>query len=192
MASDCSALSCFLNYYLQEILGYSPIMIGVAFLPMVATLVLAGGVSTTQLYPRLDAKIPVVAGMLIAAAGMAWLTGIGRHSSYGADILGPLMLFGLGIGAIMAPSMNAGTSGVEPRDAGVASATVNIAQQIGGSIGVALLNSVAASALTHAVADKDAAIHSYTAAFWCSSAIFVADAVACGLILRSGKPVVTE
>ncbi|SDX30610.1 drug resistance transporter, EmrB/QacA subfamily [Amycolatopsis xylanica] len=183
----------FLNYYLQEILGYSPIMTGLAFLPMVATLVLAGGVCTTQLYPRLGARIPVVAGMLIAAGGMAWLTGIGRHSSYAADILGPLMLFGAGIGAIIAPSMDAGTSGVEPRDAGVASATVTIAQQIGGSIGVALLNSFAASAFTRYLASKDAAspiiqadaaIHSYTTAFWCSSAIFVAGAVACGSLLR--------
>ena len=107
------------------------------------------------------------------------------------------MLFGIGIGAVIAPAMNAGTSGVEPRDAGIASATVNIAQQLGGSIGIAFLNSLAASALTRYTAGKDATnptvhadgvIHSYAVAFWCSSAILAAGAIACGLIMLSGKP----
>lgn len=187
----------FLNYYMQEILRYSPVLTGLAFLPMVATLVVAGGVCTTQLYPRFGAKLPVPAGMLIAAAAMVWLTGIGPDSTYAADILGPLMLFGLGIGATIAPAMNAGTTGVEDRDAGIASATLNTAQQIGGSVGIALLNSLAATALTGYLAGKDttsptvqaaAAIHSYTVAFWWSSAIFAIGAVLCGLILRAGKP----
>jgi EmrB/QacA subfamily drug resistance transporter len=187
----------FLNYYMQEILRYSPVMTGVAFLPMVATLVIAGGVCTTQLYPRFGAKIPVTAGMLIAAGAMAWLTGIGPHSTYPATILGPLLVFGFGIGATIAPAMNAGTTGVQPHDAGIASATVNTAQQIGGSIGTALLNSLAASALTRYLIGKDttsptvqtdAAIHSYTVAFWATSAIFAAGAVICGLVLRTGKP----
>jgi EmrB/QacA subfamily drug resistance transporter len=187
----------FLNYYMQGILRYSPVMTGLAFLPMVATLVIAGGACTTQLYPRIGAKIPVTAGMLIAAGAMAWLARISPHSSYTASILGPLLVFGIGIGATIAPAMNAGTTGVQPRDAGIASATVNTAQQIGGSIGTALLNSLAASALAHYLIGKnaasqivqaDAAIHSYTAAFWCSSAIFAAGAVVCGLILPAGKP----
>jgi EmrB/QacA subfamily drug resistance transporter len=187
----------FLNYYLQQVLHYSPVMTGVAFLPMVATLVIAGGACTTQLYPRLGAKIPISAGMLVAAGAMAWLTGIGPDSSYAADILGPLMLFGIGIGATIAPAMNAGTIGVEPRDAGIASATVNVAQQIGGSIGTALLNSLAASALARYLAGKDstiptvqtdAAMHSYTVALWATSAIFAGGAIICGLILRTGAP----
>ncbi|MET0473499.1 MAG: MFS transporter, partial [Mycobacterium sp.] len=187
----------FLNYYMQEILRYSPVATGVAFLPMVATLAVTGGVCTTQLYPRVGAKPLVFVGMLIAAGAMAWLTVIGTESTYVAYLLGPLILFGIGIGAIVAPAMNAGTAGVAPHDAGIASATVNVAQQLGGSIGIALLNSLAASALTRYLVGKDAtspavqsdsAIHSYTVAFWYSSAIFVAGALACGLILRSGTP----
>jgi EmrB/QacA subfamily drug resistance transporter len=138
----------FLNYYLQEVLHYSPVMTGVAFLPMVVGLVISGGVSTTRLYPRFGAKLPVTAGMLAAAGGMAWLTGIGPHGTYTATILGPLLIFGVGIGATIAPAMNAGTTGVHPQDAGIASATVNVFQQIGGSIGTPLLNSLAASSLT--------------------------------------------
>ncbi|GAA1699446.1 MFS transporter [Fodinicola feengrottensis] len=187
----------FLNYYMQEILRFSPVMTGVAFLPMVATLVLAGGLCTTQLYPRFGAKVPVPAGMLIAAAGMAWLTGIGPGSSYVGGLLGPLMLFGFGVGATMAPAMNAGTTGLAETDSGIASATLNTAQQIGGSIGIALLNSLAASALTRYLAGKDTssplvqtagAIHSYTFAFWCCSAIFAVGALICGVILPAGKP----
>jgi EmrB/QacA subfamily drug resistance transporter len=186
----------FLNSYMQGILGYSPVMTGVAFLPMVATLVIAGGLSTTQLYPRFGAKLPVPAGMLIAAAGLVWLTGIGPGSSYVADILGPLLVFGLGIGATIAPAMNAGTIGVQERDAGIASATLTAAQQIGGSVGIALLNSLAAAALAaHLVGrdassptvQADAAIHSCTVAFWWSSVIFVAGAAVCGLVLRAGR-----
>ena len=187
----------FLNYYLQEILHYSPVMTGVAFLPMVAVLMVTASVCTTQVYPRIGAKLLVFGGMMVAAGGLAWLTNISLTSTYGANILGPLMLVGLGMGAIFAPSMNAATSGVEARDAGVASATVNTSQQIGGAIGTALLNSLAAAALTSYLVGKnaqspvvqaDAAIHSYTVAFWWAAGIFLAGAVVCGLILRSGKP----
>ena len=187
----------FLTYYLQENLRYSPVMTGVAFLPMVGALMITATVSTTQLYPRFGAKVLVFAGMAIAAGGMAWLTGITSTSTYGANILGPLLMVGLGIGAVFAPAMNAATSGVEERDAGVASAMVNTSQQIGGSIGTALLNSLASSALTAYLVGRngksqavqvDAAIHSYVVAFWWAAGIFALGAIICGLILKPGKP----
>jgi EmrB/QacA subfamily drug resistance transporter len=187
----------FLNYYLQVILRYSPVMTGVAFLPMVAILMITATICTTQIYPRIGAKILVFGGMLVGAGGMAWLTGISLTSTYAANVLGPLLVVGLGMGAIFAPAMNAATSGVEAHDAGVASATVNTAQQIGGSIGTALLNSLATSAaasylvgkdVTNQIVQANAAIHSYVVAFWWAAGIFVAGAVICGLILRSGKP----
>ncbi|WP_369214752.1 MFS transporter [Streptomyces flavofungini] len=187
----------FLNFYLQGTLHYTPLMTGLAFLPMVGTLVVAGGIATTQLYPRLGARVPVAIGMLIAAAAMAWLTRIGSHSTYAEAVLGPLLVFGLGIGATIAPAMSAGTAGVRPGDAGIASATVNAAQQIGGSTGTALLNSLAASALARYLVGKDpasptdradAVLHSYSTAFWATSAIFAAGAVVCGLILPTQRP----
>ncbi len=187
----------FLNYYLQENLRYSPVMTGVAFLPMVAALMITATISTTQFYPRFGAKILVFLGMLMAGGGMAWLTGISLSSSYAANILGPLLVVGVGMGMIFAPAMNAGTSGVEAHDAGVASATVNTTQQIGGSIGTALLNSLASTAFAHYLVGKNptsqlvqanAAIHSYITAFWWAAGIFAAGAVICGLILKAGKP----
>jgi EmrB/QacA subfamily drug resistance transporter len=186
----------FLTYYLQEVLHYSPVMTGLAFLPMVAALMLASTITNIKLLPRFGPKMLAFVGMLVAAGGMAWLTRIDLHSSYGTDILGPLLIVGLGIGAVMAPSMNTATVGVRPSDAGVASATVQTMQQIGGSIGTALLNSLAASALASyligkaptAINQANAAIHSYTTAFWWSSGIFAAGAIICGLLLRSGPP----
>ncbi|MGW2282097.1 MFS transporter [Streptomyces sp. NPDC001770] len=186
----------FLTYYLQQILRYSPVRTGLVFLPMVAALMCASTASNIKLLPKFGPRVLAVFGMLIASGGMFWLTGITLHSTYVADILGPLLLVGFGIGSVMAPSMNTATSGVRPVDAGVASATVQTMQQIGGSIGTSLLNSLAASALTAylvgraptPVNEANAAIHSYTVAFTWAGAIFAAGAVICGLVLRSGPP----
>ncbi|MGH3070042.1 MAG: MFS transporter, partial [Streptosporangiaceae bacterium] len=136
----------FLTYYLQQTLHYSPVIAGVAFLPMIALIGLCANLSTIVLLPRFGPKPLVTLGMLLAAAGLVWLTRIGPHSGYAAAVLGPLMVAGAGFGFIIPTSMNTGTFGVTPRDAGVASATLNTGQQIGGSIGTSLLNTLAASA----------------------------------------------
>jgi EmrB/QacA subfamily drug resistance transporter len=193
----------FLTYYLQTILGYSPVITGVAFLPTIAMVMLFAQVSNIVLMPRVGPKPLVGLGMLIAAAGMAWLTRIGVHSGYASAVLGPLVVTGAGIGLSMPPSMNTGTFGVAGTDAGVASATLNVGQQLGGSIGTALLNTIATSAaaayvtshLTPAVATSPssqaalratAAVHGYTTAFWWTAGIFAGGAVVCGTLLRRG------
>jgi EmrB/QacA subfamily drug resistance transporter len=185
----------FLTYYLQATLLYSPVVTGLAFLPMIGTLMISATLATTLLLPRMGPKWLIGPGMLVAAAGMAWLTPIGLHSSYAANILGPLLVTGIGLGFVFAPAMNSATLGVQPQDAGVASATVNTMQQVGGSIGTALLNTLATSALTAYVAshtgpkllvEGNAAVHSYVVAFWWSSAIFAVGAVICTLLLRPG------
>jgi len=186
----------FLTYYLQEVLRYSPVQTGLAFLPMVAVLMFASTMTNIKLLPKFGPKILAFVGMLVAAGGMVWLTGIDLHSSYAANILGPLLIVGLGIGAVMAPSMNTATAGVQPADAGVASATVQTMQQIGGSVGTSLLNTLAASALTAYLVGRaptalnlaNASIHSYITAFWWAAGIFAAGAVICGLLLRPGPP----
>ncbi|MEU8874523.1 hypothetical protein AB0D24_25945 [Streptomyces javensis] len=132
-----------------------------------------------------------------AAIAMGRLTGNGPHSSYSAHILGPLMFLGIGIGATIAPAMNAGTTGAKAQDAGIASATVNVAQQIGGSVGTPLLNSLAASALASFLVGEDAnsqtvqtnaAVHSYTVAFGSTSAIFAAGASSAARSYESATP----
>ena len=183
----------FVTYYLQTTLGYSPIQTGLSFLPMIAMLVLAAQLSTNFLVPRFGPKVMVPIGMLLASAGMVYLTHLDAQSTYAADILPPLMILGFGMGLITPASMQAATLGVDRSSAGVASAMVNTSQQVGGSIGTALLNTLAATAaadylvahtpLTEAVL-ADAAIHSYAVAYWWSAAFFAFGAVLAAILFR--------
>jgi EmrB/QacA subfamily drug resistance transporter len=187
----------FLTYYLQLNLGFSPTKTGLAFLPMMAALMVTAQISTTVLVPRIGPKVVIPAGFAIAAIAMAWLTGIGVDSDFATAVLPQLILIGAGLGIVMPPAMALATSGVAPEDAGVASATVNTMQQVGGSIGTALLNTLAASAATNYLSGKDATdklvqaqstIESYTTAFWWSAGFFVAGAVIAFLLYRRGVP----
>lgn len=187
----------FVTYYLETTLGYSPVKTGLAFLPLTVAVIVVAAISNIALIPRVSARILIPSGLLVAAAGMALVTRIGLHSSYGGTILPPLMLVAIGMGLVFAPSMSLGTLGVAGADAGVASATVNVSQQIGGSIGIALLNTIATTAAasfvtTHATSAPtklllaQAAVHSYDVAFWICAAIFAGAAVVVGALLRSG------
>jgi EmrB/QacA subfamily drug resistance transporter len=193
----------FLAYYLQNTLGYSPLVTGLGFLPFSAALVISASAGQTALMPRTGPKPLIGLGMLIAAAGMTWLTRIGVHSGYAPTVLGPLLVTGLGLGQVAAPAMNTGTYGVAPRDAGVASATLNAGQQLGGSIGTALVNTIAASATAGYLAShlhpgtlpggpagaalvQQSLVHGYAVGFWWTAGIFAAGAAVCGALLRRG------
>lgn len=186
----------FLTYYLQVTLGFSAVMTGVAFLPMVAGISITAQLSNISLLPKFGPRPLIPVGMLMAAGSLWWLTRLGIHSSYLTDILVPLITMGLGVGLIFAPSFNTATLGVANHDAGVASALVNTSQQIGGSIGTALLNTLAASAATSYLVGRAptalnaelAGVHSYTAAFGYSAWIFVGGAILTAILLRSGAP----
>ncbi|MGW0324724.1 MFS transporter [Nocardia sp. NPDC003183] len=184
----------FLTYYLQLDLGFSPIRTGLAFLPMIVAMMVMAQVATMKLVPRFGPKIVLPTGFLLAALSLALLTGISLTSDYLTNILAPLLLIGAGLGAIVPASMSLATDGVAAADAGVASATVNAMQQIGGSIGTALLNTLAAGAAatymvgrdaTDATARANAAITSYTTAFGWSAALFVVGAAITALLYRS-------
>jgi EmrB/QacA subfamily drug resistance transporter len=189
----------FATYYLQTTLGYTPIQTGLSFLPMIGCLIVAAQLGTNLLVPRLGPKVMVPIGMLIAAAGMLWLTRLGVHSTYAADIMPPLMIVGFGMGTIMPASMQTATLGVQREYAGVASALVNTSQQVGGSIGTALLNTLAASALTAyltahpplahtppaiAAAVGEAAVHSYAIGYTWGAGAFLIGAVLAVLLFR--------
>ncbi|AZG45106.1 DHA2 family efflux MFS transporter permease subunit [Gordonia insulae] len=189
----------FLTYYLQQNLGFSPIRTGLAFLPMIGMLIVTATTSTAVILPRFGPRWLMTGGLLIAASGMVYLTQITETSSYATDILPALLILGLGIGASMAPAMQGAISGVSAEDAGVASATVNTMQQVGGSVGTALLSTIAASSASayvtthaaHVVNPAElaqlAAVHSYTTAFWVAAAVFAAGGVIAGSVVRSGK-----
>jgi EmrB/QacA subfamily drug resistance transporter len=185
----------FLTYYLQGTLRFSPVKTGVAFLPMVAALAGMAQVSNRVLLPKIGPKVIVPIGLLTDAVAMFMLHLVGLHSSYVSHVLPFLILLGLGFGLSLAPSFSTGTLALQPHDAGVGSATLNTSQQVGGSIGTALLNTLAAGAasayLVGRVASpanlRTAALHSYTTAFLWASLIFVVGAVIAGLILERGN-----
>lgn len=186
----------FLTYYLQLTLGYSPVTTGVSFLPMIAALVVASTTATAVLLPRLGPRLLIPPGLLIGAGGMVLLTGIGLHTSYVGGVLPGLVVVGFGLGVVFGCAMNMATYGADPDDAGVASALVNTNQQVGGSIGTALLNTIAASAAAGYVTAHgpgplvaaQAQVHSYTVAFWVAAGIFAGAAAVCGVVLPSGAP----
>ncbi|GAA3540809.1 MFS transporter [Amycolatopsis ultiminotia] len=196
LAIGMFAIFLFLTFYVQQNLQFTPIQSGFGFLPMVATLMLSATTATSVLLPRFGPKPLVPTGMVIAAVGMFWLSGIDLDSTYAGGVLGPLMVMGLGIGLSMAPAMSVATLGVATHDAGVASATVNTMQQVGGSIGTALLSTLASNAAASFVVGRaptpqlaaEAAVHSYTTAFTWAGVIFAAGAVVTGLLLRPGVP----
>jgi EmrB/QacA subfamily drug resistance transporter len=192
----------FLTYYLQVNRGYSPVTTGLAFLPMTVTVMVTAIVATTRLRSRFGPRPLVVAGMALGAAAMLILRGITMDSSYAGHILPALMIMGIGLGLVFSTVMNNATLGVRPADAGVASATVNAAQQVGASLGTALLSTLAASAATSFAAGHrptpalmaQAAIHGYTTAFTVSAGVFAAAALIAGLLFtrQQDEPVVAR
>jgi Major Facilitator Superfamily len=185
----------FLTYYLQGTLHFSPVKTGVAFLPLVAGLAGMAQVSNRVLLPKFGPKLIVPIGLLTDAVAMYFLHLVGLHSAYVTHVLPYLLLLGVGFGLSLAPAFSTGTLGLAPHDAGVGSAALNTSQQVGGSIGTALLNTLAAGAASAYLVGKvatpanlaTAALHSYTTAFMWSSLIFVAGAVIAGLVLKRGN-----
>ncbi len=196
LASGMFAVSLFLTYYLQESLHFSPVLTGVAFLPMVAAIVSTSTTVPATLLPRVGPRPLIAVGLLAGSGALFWLSRIDVDSTYASGVVGPLILMGLGLGTAMSTSINTATLGVQPQDAGVASASVNTMQQVGGSVGTALLSSIAGTAAAGYLAANagrpgaaaEATIHSYTAAFLAASVLFLVGAVVAGSIVRSGRP----
>jgi EmrB/QacA subfamily drug resistance transporter len=190
------AVFLFLTYYLQQGRGYTPIRTGVAFLPMSAAIMLSAIIATTRLRPRFGPRPLMVAGMLLGTGGMLYLTRLTMASSYASAILPALLLLGVGLGLVFSTSINSATLGVKPADAGVASATVSASQQIGGSLGTALLSTIAASAVSGYVTSAQAhptrmllahaALHGDTVAFVWAAAFFAVGAVIAAFLFERG------
>jgi EmrB/QacA subfamily drug resistance transporter len=193
-------LYLFLTYYLQVVLGYSPVRTGLAFLPLTASTV----IGSTQISARLLNHVPpralMAPGMVLAAVGMMILTRMTVHSSYATEILPALVLMGLGMGLTYMPVFTTATAGVAPRDAGVASATLSTSQQVGGSIGTALLNTIATTSGTayvtaHLTGPADRArvtaeglVHGYTVALWWAAGIMLLAALTAALTVTARPP----
>ena len=185
----------FLTFYLQEVKGYSPVTSGLAFLPMIGCILLSSNVSSIVTLPRFGPRVLITTGMLLGAGGLTYLTQLTVTSSYLGGILPALLIMGLGFGLIFASAVNSATAGVPRQDSGVASALVNTMQQVGGSIGISVLSTIAASATTSYLiahhtgpqAPAIAATHGYTLAFTITAALLGLGAILAILTLPSRK-----
>jgi sugar phosphate permease len=161
-----------------------------AFLPMNFAIILTATLVNTKVLARTGPRPLIPTGMLIAALGMVLLTRIGVDTAYTSHVLPSLLLIGVGFGLVVAPSFATATLGVPRQDSGVASAMVNTSQQVGGSIGTALLSTLAVSATTDYIVANGpspiAAVEGYVTAFWWAAAIFAVGALITGALLRSG------
>ena len=193
------AESLFLTYYLQENLGLTPIEAGLAFLPQTIGAVVAS-LASGILLRRMPASTLIPAGVLITAAGLFLLGRLESADGYATLVLPGVTLVGAGLGLALSLAVNRGIQGVGDEDAGVASATVNAVQQMGGSIGPSLFNTLAGTVLTGYVAANGArlasssvsddeiramaAVHSYSVSFDIAAAILVACALLSAWMLR--------
>jgi EmrB/QacA subfamily drug resistance transporter len=193
----------FLTFYLQVVKGYEPVQTGLAFLPMSAGMIIGSTQIATYLMPRLSPRNIMAPALVVASIGMLMLTQIDTDTSFLGLLLPAQLVRGLGMGTAFMPAMSLATSRVRPADTGVASAMVNTSQQVGGAIGIALLNTIAASATTgflasHAPAgdtpadlrlfEHQAMVEGFTSAIWWGFGILLAAALAAALLLRNQSP----
>ena len=197
VAAGLFAMFLFLVYYFQVVLGYSALKSGFAFLPFSAGIIFGAGVMS-QLLPRVGPKPLVIFGLTVALAGMLWLTRIDLETSYASHVLPAQLLMSFGMAGVFVPMSSTALLGVSSQDAGVASALLNTMNQIGGSLGTALLNTLYASAVTGYIAGHVAAaqskdvlqvealLHGYRVAYsW--GAVFLAAALVCAIVFITAK-----
>jgi EmrB/QacA subfamily drug resistance transporter len=185
------AVFLFLTYYLQQNLGYSPLKTGLAFLPMTGMIVLTATTVQTRILPRTGARPVVMGGMTLGIIAMLLFTQLTPNGAYLTHVLPGLILTGVGMGSIFAPAFSTATLGVKNSDAGIASAMVNTSQQVGGSVGTALLSTIFASAAasfvsTHAKTAglaTDASIHGYMTAFEWAAGLFAVGLLVAAFVL---------
>jgi predicted MFS family arabinose efflux permease len=185
----------FLGYYFQTVLGYSPLKAGFAFLPFPASVITSSTIASRTL-PRFGPRMLATLGLSSAVLGMLWLTQLGPSSSYLLHVVPAEVLIALGMGHVFVPLSSTALLGVPNHDAGAASALVNTMQQVGGSLGVAFLNTIATSATAsyaagHGGVTPAAVVHGFTSAFTVNVGLLVAASVVVLLLIRSrsgGRP----
>jgi EmrB/QacA subfamily drug resistance transporter len=187
------AVFLFLTYFMQLTLRFSPLKTGLAFLPLTLVLVITSTTVQTRVIQRTGVKPLVLLGMLLGLIAMVLFAQLTPTSSYGSAVLPGLLVIGVGMGCIFAPTFSAATLGVAPNEAGIASAMVNTSQQIGGSIGTSLLSTIYATAVASYLTSHPhvqglasaAQVHGDTTAFWWAAGVFGVGFLLALLILPS-------
>jgi EmrB/QacA subfamily drug resistance transporter len=192
------AMFLFLTLYFQRTLGYSPLEAGWAFLPFSGGVIVGAGI-VSQLLPRVGPRPLMIVGLALATLGMVSLTRIGVDSSYVTEVLPGELLMSFGLAAVFVPAASTALVGVEPRDAGIASAVLNTAQQVGGSLGLGVLTTIFASSVTGwyednaasitdpIAAEAEASVTAYHAAFYTAAGLFALALVIAVVLIRAKK-----
>jgi EmrB/QacA subfamily drug resistance transporter len=180
----------FLTYYFQGVLGYSALKAGVAFLPFPLGIITSATIASRTL-PRFGPRVLATTGFTLASIGMLWLTQLPADSAYLTHVVPSMLLISLGMGHVFVPLSSTALLGVPNHDAGAASALVNTMQQVGGSLGVAFLNTIATSATVsyagaHGGPSRAAVVHGFTSAFAVAVGIFVLAAIVVTSLIRTG------
>ncbi|WP_420716511.1 MFS transporter [Streptomyces sp. H27-H1] len=204
------ALFLFMTYYFQLILGYSPVRTGLAFLPMTLAIITGATQVSARFLDRLAPRSLIVPGLLLATVALVLLTRLSVDSSYATHVLPAMLILGFGMGLVFMPVMSTATQGVARRDSGVTSATVNTAQQVGGAIGTALLNTIASTAATayvashlsgaaesahrvpasaaHRLIEAQGLVHGFGIALWWAAGIMLAGAAVAAVMVTAPAP----
>ncbi len=194
------AMFLFLGLYLQVIKEYSPVQAGFAFLPFSLGIILAAGIAA-NLMPKVGPRPLMAPGLVVAALGMFWLTRLTPESDYVTAILPPMIIMSVGMAFVFIPTATVALHAVGNHDAGVASAVINTSQQVGGSLGTALMNTVAVTATSAYLAANaalgEAALPAaltagYTRAFLVGGALLLAAAVVVLVMIRIGPSASAE
>jgi EmrB/QacA subfamily drug resistance transporter len=194
----------FLTYYLQGVKGWSPLQTGVAYLPLTACMIIGSTQISARLLHRVPARALIMPGLTVAVGGLAFLAAMDVEATYLGHVLPGICLMGLGMGATFMAAISTATGRVAPHEQGAASATLNTMQQVGGSVGTALLNTIAAGATTgwltaHGVnpaqqspqaraALAEATVHGYSVAIWTSAGILLLAVLVAGVFLNAKAP----
>jgi EmrB/QacA subfamily drug resistance transporter len=199
LGSGLLGMFLFMTYYLQQTLHYTPLHAGIAYLPFSGGIVVTAALAA-QLMPRFGPRVLMSVGATLATLAMVWLTQLDLNSSYVVHILPAFIVMSVGMGLVFVPLSNVALTGVANHDAGVASALVNTTQQIGGSLGTALLNTIFTTATagylvahgTSGLNPAHAAIHGYNVAFIASAILMAAAAVVAFTFIRWRRDTTTS
>ncbi|GAA2730147.1 MFS transporter [Streptomyces nogalater] len=180
-----SGLFFFLTVFMQNALHYSPVRAGLAFLPISLTIMVTVGV-TSKLMASLGQKIPLVAGVALNGAALAWLMTLETGTGYASGLLGPMLVFGVGTGMMFMPLTMIGVSGVDPAESGAASGVLNAMQQVGGSLGLSILVTVYGTATRNASGDPAHVLTSGVSTAFGTAALFALGAlIIAGVLIRT-------
>jgi predicted MFS family arabinose efflux permease len=194
IAAALFSMFFFISLYMQQVLGFSALDAGLAYLPLAVGIIITAGASA-GLVTRFGFKPVLVTGLLVTAAGLLWFTQVDAGGSYLSDLLGPMLLAAIGLGLAFVSMTVAAVSGVEAHEAGLASGLINTSQQIGGALGLAVLTAVATGRTENVTGEVGPAValnEGFQAALLVAAGIVVAAVVLTAVFARGSRPNPTD